>query len=194
MRLALAVTFAAHREPGCNGARCDQSEPLTQRQPIPGKSSTYHSACGVLQALRGRRRVARPVTIMLSALLLLLTTAGTCGAFPQFDSCPERAAHAQQEHAADGLDHQGTRHGHPLAPLSHPDPGVTHASPDGDGGYCECCKGFFMAHLSAISATITVAIFPEHSAAPSGLRHMALEFVSAPPVPPPQPYQISVSV
>jgi len=144
-----------------------------------------------LQTLCGLRRVTRSVAITFSVLLLFLTAVGTCGAFPEFDSCPERVAHALQEQASTGPDHQGAHQDHLLAPHSHSDLGAAHAdSPDDDCDFCECCQGFFLAHLSAIPASITAPVFPDRSLDHFDLLRIALEFIEAPPVPPPQLYLV----
>jgi len=144
-----------------------------------------------LQALCGLRRVARSVAVAFSLLPLLLNTAGASGAFPEFDSCPERVAHALQVHASTGPDHQGAHQGHPIAPQSHSDLDAAHVdSPDDDCDFCECCQGFFLAHLSAIPAAITAPVFPGRSLDHFDLRRIALEFIEAPPVPPPQLYLV----
>lgn len=190
MTLTFTVACAAHRSSSRHGRPAVHSEQCTGQQPTPGKSSAHYTACGVLQTLGRFRRARRSVAIMLSALLLFLTTAGTCSAFPEFACCPDRANHAQPEHAHAGSG-QGADHDHAVAPLSHSDSGVSVAdSPDCDPGNCECCQSFFLAHLSAIPVAITVPIFPDCSVDHPALCRMALEFASAPPVPPPQPYLV----
>ena len=160
-----------------------------RHRPVTDNPSARPVTRGVLQTLCGLRRVARSVAITFSLLPLLLYTAGACGAFPEFDSCPERLLHAQQEHASSGADHHGAHQGHSGVRHSHPDLGATHAdSPDDDDAYCACCQGFFLAHLSALPAAVTVPVFPCRSVDHSGLHRMALESASAPPTPPPKLY------
>lgn len=190
MPLTFTVTCAAHRWLDRDAVRFTRSEPRTPRQPFLGKLSAHHSACRVLQSLSELRLAVRSLAIMLSALLLLLTTVGTCGAFPELTCCPNSAAHEQHGHSHAGSA-QGAHQDQLVTPLSHSEPGASDAdSPDCVPGNCECCQSFFLAHLSAIPVAITVPIFPDRSVDHSGLHRMALEFASAPPVPPPQPYLV----
>lgn len=134
--------------------------------------------------------MARAMAVSFSLLSLLLNTAGASGVFPEFDSCPEHLAHELREHAAFGLDQLGAHQSFP-AMHSHSDAGAIQVVfSDGDNDFCDCCQGFFLAHLSGIPVAVTIPAFPDRRVDHSELCQMALEFTDAPPVPPPKPYLV----
>jgi hypothetical protein len=153
-----------------------------RHQPITEQRLVRRTERCVLQPLCRLRRVARLVAVTFGLLPFLLNTAAACGFVPEFDCCPDNAAHVLREQAS----------GHTVA-SAHPGADFLTLAPEpsdadsADCGPCDCeyCKGFFLAHLSGIPVAIIVSDPPQHSVVHTDLRQIALEFVDAPPVPPP---------